>query len=222
MGFVCLSVVLSAALAQSTAKIQGTVHDDSGKPIAGAFALATTQSAAALPTRTTVTDGQGQYTFTNLPAGKYNICIQIPGTSRLGNCEWAAATSATVAASQSLTNPTITIAKGTLFQLRLNDPNQLIAQTDDILLGVYLPGGAFRPMRLASRDAAGRTYDIAVPLSTSFRIGLISAHLQISDNHGAPLASAVLTSVATSVNLTLPGPSSDGLPAIVYTVTGRR
>ena len=211
-----------------TAKIQGVVIDDSGKPVAGIYAVATAQSATDHSTYSSVTNSRGEYSFDALPPGKYSICVQSPGGPQLNNCQWAVATQATVAAAQTLGNQTITVTQGELLKIRLDDPKQLIAYTDDILIGIYLPSGLFHPMRLATSDPTGRTYEIAVPLKTPVRVSVISTHLQMTDDKSKNLApqSANPNSTgpvpATSSTQTLAGPSAANGPPITFTVTGRK
>lgn len=169
---------------------------------------------------TAVTDATGAYAFHNLPAGKYSICIQTPGGSHLNPCQWSAPTQVTLTAAQSLPNQTISVTKGARLQLTLNDPRSFIDPKDDLLVGIYFPSGLFRPMLLASSAKTSRTYSTAVPLSTPVRVAVVSSHLQIADNNGAAIAAS--KSAATSATLTLPGLAADGLPPIVFTITGRK
>jgi hypothetical protein len=77
-------------------------------------------------------------------------------------------------------------------------------------------------MRLASSDATGRTYDVAVPLKTSIRLNIISSHLRISDDKSNSLAPTTLTPSATSSTVTFPGQSALHGPPVTFTVTGRK
>jgi hypothetical protein len=216
------------AFSQTTARIQGVVNDDAGKPVSGVYAVATAQSATDHSTYSAVTNNKGEYSFDNLKPGKYSICVQSPGGPHLGNCQWATTAQATVAAAQTLAGQNITVTQGAVFQLRIDDPKKLIAATDDILAGIYLPSGLFQPMRLAATDPTGRTYDVAVPQKSSFRLAVISSHLLMSDDKGNGLGPKAVTpnstapSPATSVTLTLQGPSAVSGPPTTVTVTGRK
>jgi hypothetical protein len=220
--------LLSCAFAQSGGKIQGTVTDDSGKPVLGAYAVATFQSQADHSTYSAVTDAKGAYSFGSLPAGKYSICIHTPGGPHLNNCQWATESQATVAGGQTVSAPTIAVTEGALLQIRLDDPKKSISPSDDILVGISLPN-TFQPMRLASSDATGRTYDAAVPKKTPVKVTVISTHVQMTDDKGngmGPQASvqagASPTSAATLTVLTLQSPSAVNGPPITLTVTGRK
>lgn len=216
-----LLLLTYAALAQTT-KIQGVVKDDTGATPSGLYVVATSQGNDH-HTYTTTTGAKGDYTFNNIPPGKYNLCVQAPGGPHLNNCEYSAPAQVTLATSQSATQ-NISVTQGAVFQLRLDDPRKLITPVDDIFLVVHLPNGLARPMRLASSDATGRTYDAPVPLKTSVRLSIISSHLQIADDKNNSLApkSAAANSPQTSGGITFPGQSAVHGPPVTFTVTGRK
>src|SRR5580704_1572571 len=76
---VCLLVVPSVAFAQSVAvaQVSGTVMDSTGKSMAGAQVMMTETDKGV--TRTTVSDGEGSYTFPNLAVGPYRLEVKAPG-----------------------------------------------------------------------------------------------------------------------------------------------
>jgi hypothetical protein len=223
--FVLSNLVLSA---QSVGHIQGTVTDDSGRPVAGGYAVATVQSTTSHATYNGVTGPNGEFTFKNLPPGRYSVCVHVPGGPHLNSCQWTQAPQFTVTAGQTLANQTITLTKGSLLQVRLADPNKLLTTTDDVMIGVYLPSGLFQPLRLAGSDPTGRTYDAAVPLSTQVRLSVHSSHVVIVDDQGRGLNPLPLPkgnsapAVATSGTITLPGRSGFTGPPLTLTVTGRK
>ncbi len=182
-----LLILLSYSALCQAAKIQGVVIDDSGKPVAGIYAVATAQSATDHSTYSSVTNSKGEYSFDALPPGKYSICIQSPGGPQLNNCQWAVATQATVAAAQTLGNQAITVTQGGLLKIRLDDPKQLIAHTDDILIGIYLPSGLFHPCAWQPAiPPAAPTRSPSPENSGPFSV--ISTHLQMTDDKSKNLA----------------------------------
>jgi hypothetical protein len=215
-----LLLLTYSAFSQSSA-IQGVVSDDSGNSPTGIYVVATLLSPSDHRTFTTVTGANGTYSFSNLPAGTYSVCVQSPGGGHLNNCHWGAPVSLALAASQTLSR-NLSITQGALFQLRLDDPQNLISPTDDLMLGVFLPNG-FSPMRLASADPTGRSYDLAVPLKTSVRLNVISTRLQIADDKGKALgAPGNIGPAVTSAVITFPGQSALHGPPLTFTVTGRK
>jgi hypothetical protein len=221
-------LLIPFAFAQSVGHIQGTVNDDTGHPVAGGYAVATIQSPTSHATFNTVTGPHGEFAFKDLPAGNYSVCVHVPGGPHLNSCQWSQATQITVAAGQTTANQLITLVKGGLLQVRLDDPNEILAPTDDVMIGVYLPSGLFQPLRLATSDAAGRTYDAAVPLSKDVRLSVHSSKLVIIDDKGKGLDPMPLPKgnsappVATSGVIVLPGRSGFNGPPLTLTIAARK
>ena len=76
-GILILLLFASAALAQGTAQLSGTVRDDSGGVLPG-VSVTVTQTNTGL-VRTAVTDGNGGYLMTNLPTGPYRLEMSLQG-----------------------------------------------------------------------------------------------------------------------------------------------
>src|ERR1044071_2343247 len=72
-----LVAVASAAWAQGTAQLSGTVRDESGGVLPG-VSVTVTQTNTGL-VRTTVTDSTGGYLLTNLPTGPYRLEVALQG-----------------------------------------------------------------------------------------------------------------------------------------------
>ena len=74
-----VACVSTSGADQGTGTIRGTITDESGGVLPGVTVTATnTDSGAA---RTTVSDGQGRYTVTNLPVASYEVRGVLPGFS---------------------------------------------------------------------------------------------------------------------------------------------
>ncbi len=67
----------ASALAQSTARIEGTVTDESGGNLPGVTVTAT--NTATNVARSVVTEGDGNYIITPLPVGDYNVHFELSG-----------------------------------------------------------------------------------------------------------------------------------------------
>ncbi|HJZ82429.1 MAG TPA: carboxypeptidase regulatory-like domain-containing protein, partial [Pyrinomonadaceae bacterium] len=82
--FLLLGVVLfflsAAAMAQSTATLQGTVRDQKGDVVAGAKVTAKNQGTGI--ERTTQTDSEGNYQLAALPVGNYSVEVEMQGFKR--------------------------------------------------------------------------------------------------------------------------------------------
>jgi len=145
----CAFLLVPFAFPQTAGQIEGIVKDDSGKPAAGAFAVATEQSASDHSTHTAVSGKNGDYSLDNLRPGTYTVCVQKPGGVNVNACQWSASTQFAKGKGESLTGRSLPVVEGALLQIRVSDPGKLLAASDDLLVGVFLPTGLFPPMRLA-------------------------------------------------------------------------
>ena len=76
-GTLILLLTASAAWAQATAQMSGTVRDESGAVLPGVTVTVTQVDTSV--TRTAVTDGTGAYLLPNLPTGPYKLQVSLQG-----------------------------------------------------------------------------------------------------------------------------------------------
>src|SRR6188508_232148 len=76
-GALILLLTASAAWAQATAQLSGTVRDESGAVLPGVTVTATQTETGLV--RTAVTEGTGDYLLTNLPIGPYRLEVALQG-----------------------------------------------------------------------------------------------------------------------------------------------
>src|SRR5438105_15152391 len=76
-GILILLLTASAAWAQATAQMSGTVRDESGAVLPGVTVTVTQIDTSV--TRTAVTDEAGAYLLPNLPTGPYKLQISLQG-----------------------------------------------------------------------------------------------------------------------------------------------
>lgn len=231
---VLVLAIVSPVLAQTgTGALQGTVKDESGKPVAGAIAVATGVGTTSHRSHTVTTSSSGAYSFVGLEPGQYRVCVQTPGGPNLDPCQWSKPTLITVTSGQTTMNQGTTAVKGSLLQVRINDPLKLLAtdkatSAGDIVVGILLPQALFQPMRLASSDKTGRTYDIALPTGMPVRVQVHSTHLEIADSQGfslAPLNAAPgsgAASLASASTQTVQIPAGAGSQVVTFSVTGKK
>ncbi len=232
---VILFVSVPAAVCQTASKggIQGVVKDDSGKAVAGAVAVATGVGTPSHQSHTVTTTASGAYSFTGLEPGQYQVCVQLPGGPNLNPCQWSKPTLITVAGGATTANQTTTAVKGSLLQVRINDPQKLMAtnksaSASDIVVGILLPQALFQPMRLASSDTTGRTYDIAIPTGMPIRVQIHSSHLQIADSQGGSLGpvnaapGSGVAAMASASTLTVKVPAGTASQTMTFSVTGKQ
>lgn len=202
------------AFAQTTTGVtQTVVTDDSGQPVSGAYIVATPLGSAGGLTITMLADAKGAFSLSALKPGAYSVCVQEPGGLHLDPCKWSTVPKLTVTAASAAALALPPIVKGSVFQLRINDPGKVWAQTDDLLVGITVPTSMFQPLRLAASDSTGKTFDVAVPFDTALAVYVSSSHLLFADATGKSLGHTVsipFKQAAAAVN-----------PALTLTITGR-
>src|SRR5690242_12363568 len=76
-GVILLAVALPVSAQRTTASVLGTVTDPTHAVVPGATVTVTNQDTGL--TRTTVTNGQGLYSVSDLPVGRYNLTVELQG-----------------------------------------------------------------------------------------------------------------------------------------------
>jgi Carboxypeptidase regulatory-like domain len=219
-------------LGQSTGSVSGTIQDDTGQPVAGGYAVASpVGSSATHLTYTAMTAADGKFSLTGMQPGRYSICVQVPAGPHLDPCRWSSAVQVTVAPGQPVTNQAISVTKGSILQVRIDDPNKVLATSGpgDVLVGVFLPSAVFEPLSLVASDASGRTYQTAIPFNTSVGLSVTSAHLVLADESGARLTPVTASSGGSTTggpgaSATIPVLSATGTAnkLVTLTVTGKK
>src|SRR5690348_7759562 len=80
-------LVFSAGLgvAQSTADMEGNVVDASHRPVVSAFVIVTGRDTSLM--RAATTDEEGDFEFTGLPVGRYEVQVKVDGVLPFRNRE---------------------------------------------------------------------------------------------------------------------------------------
>ena len=216
----------SAALfAQSvTAIVQGTVTNATNhQPVAGALVTAVR---AGLPpaSQTATTASNGSFQVQHLPAGVYSLCVQVPGDTYLALCQWSPASAAKVplAAGQTSTGNALKIDKGSVLQVRIDDPGNLLGKkTKDgrnphLLVGIWASNGSFYPLHVGSKDTAGSNFQVTIPRDTPLKLQVASKDLKMANANGVAIA-ATGDQQPFQHNTNDPNPKS-----FKYTITGLR
>jgi hypothetical protein len=76
-GVILLTIALPASAQRTTASVLGTVTDPTHAVVPGATVTVTNQDTGL--TRSTVTNGQGLYSVSDLPVGRYNLTVELQG-----------------------------------------------------------------------------------------------------------------------------------------------
>jgi hypothetical protein len=237
-----MTVIVTAALlinvsimGQSTGQIpgsvSGTVVDDSGKPVVGARIFISQALPASAPRPaappvitgphviTTMTDYRGMFMTGHLLAGDYIACAQAPAQAVLDPCHWAAsAPEFTVTAGSTTAGVKITMAKGAIVPIHLNDPQQLLASVSaaaepDVMFHIVTAKGHHYPAIIVAQSATSRDHAVTVPFGTPLTLQVFSQHLVIGDETGQPAAAA-------GKNISVAAGSA--AESFTFTVSGRK
>jgi hypothetical protein len=191
-----LTIAALAALGAaglSAANVSGTVQTAAGKTIRASITihdLSTPRTAGNTPfERRFGSKPDGSFQITGVPAGTYEFCVEALPDSVLDPCMWPGAKRETfvVRNATQTVKQDITVQTGYLLQVRLNDPQGVVAQaktaTGDEPVALQIMSGEnrfFNATRLAN-DAAGVNYGIVVPFNQGVVFTGGSATVAIAD-----------------------------------------
>src|SRR5580698_4466576 len=124
--FMSFASAIAVAKAQSgSGTVSGIIQSIDGSPVSGAIVVLNIAAGANVKpfnVRTT-TATTGIYTFSQVPAGTFQVCPQVKNSDLLPPCTWQAKQpTITVATGQSLQAPTILMNHGVQLKVRINDP----------------------------------------------------------------------------------------------------
>jgi len=172
------------------------------------------------------TDLAGAFSFSQLPAGQYNLCARIPAEQAanpslpyLDTCTWPQPQPPVlVSAGQTLTGILVLVPQGVRLQVQVNDPQSLLAQITpqqwaqipDMQLQVRIrqTGGLPYRVPLVSQTPNGRSYSLGVPAGASLLLTVSSSSLNIVNQIGA----------AVRGEASLPTPTGTALSPVQFTV----
>jgi hypothetical protein len=233
-----LSVVAVAILAThcllgasaSSASLTGSVVDDSGHPVAGARVLishapSVKPPVAAPPVITgplaamVTADANGAFHADGLAPDQYIACAETSAPGLLDPCHWStSAPSFTVSAGQTVSGMEIVMKRGTVLQIHVDDPQQLLKSVTgpvdfDLEIHVVTGKGLHYSAPIQSSTATGRDHAIAIPFDTSLSLRVLSAHLTVNDQSGE-----LFPALGAAVNV-----PAGTTPAVMgLTVTGKK
>jgi len=209
-------------LAQTTGSIQGRVTDaTSGSPLGGILVRAIRNSAPAV-TQVATAAADGTFQISGLPEGAYQLCTTVTAGGYVDPCLWEQSGPVFMLfAGQHLTQASVPVKRGAVFQFRINDPAQADQSTAGaaagarVHMGVMASGGRFYPVIKASSDALGSTHRITVPFDRPVPFTAVPIGLQATDSAGKAIA-------ASGLKLVLSSSSTAAAPAVItFNVTGK-
>jgi hypothetical protein len=209
--------------------LTGSVVDDSGQPVSArvliSHAPTGTPPVSAPPVITgplaamVSTDVRGSFHAEGLGPGQYIACAEAPAPGLLDPCHWAAAAPTfTVSAGQTTSGVKIVMAKGSVLQIHVNDPLQLLGPVStpvDLSFEIHVVTnkGLHYSAPIQSSTATGRDHAITIPFGAAVTLRVLSARLAVSDQSGNPFPQ-----LGTAINL----PSGTPPPIVELSVTGKK
>lgn len=190
---VLVSLAPVAAQIPPSAAIRGAVTDDKGRALSGVLVTAVLNAGPPLA-RTSTSAADGSFQIQGLPAGPYSLCAQLPAGGYLDPCQWSLnPTSLTLIAKQVSTGNAVTLRKGSIVKIRMQDPGRLLAQKtrDGRQPHLLIAVPALRGLNAAQqtgKDSNGADYEVTVPNDSSLTIQVVSRDLKLGDKLGNPLA----------------------------------
>jgi len=174
------------------ATIFGTVKTTANTPIRAAITihdLSTPRTAAQTAfDHQFASKSDGTYSLANIPAGKYEFCVEAPQANALDPCLWTpgGAPTLTLAASDAIANHAITVDTGYMLNLRVNDPGAILPPSKSGVIGGVLSlkivtANRVLNFRLLSTDAQGRNHYLLIPWNQAMVLVAESSSLALFD-----------------------------------------
>jgi hypothetical protein len=179
-----------AQIATGTGMISGTVTDESGTPTNAATVLyhkqpefvreATGRLLSETPgvSGTAISDSNGTFAISGLPAGRYHVCVR-GSADTVGDCEWDGSAVIDLSKSQAVFGLKKTLRYGCTLRIHVADPNRRIDIPDSMgkilperrfFVGAVSDKSFYRRAELVSRSDNEIVYAVIVPSQSSFRL----------------------------------------------------
>lgn len=189
-----------AAVVGTCATISGTLATTAAKPIRAAITLHDLSTSRTVGQTSFdhqyASKSDGSFILTGVAAGKYEICVEAPPDNVLDPCVWSPPRpTITVAAGDAVTGLKVTVQTGSAVQIRVNDPQALVAGSkasaagNALSLMVITRGNRYVNFRLLGSDAAGSNHYLVVPFNEPMMLVTASTQLALSDANGKAIPS---------------------------------
>ncbi len=227
--FTCTLICATACVAQSlvgtsaTGVISGTVTGSDGTKITSGFVGVSgtpviqsrlTRSSAIAPIAS-----DGSFRLPEIALGTYRICVQA-AAAWINPCEWGLDEPTVVLTlAQSSAAINVTLKKGALVPIHVNDPGQLISAHEgktpgaQLILCVSTDALYSRNASFVSQDASGRNYQLLVPFDRRLSLSVTAGLFRIADATGRALP-------ASGNFIPILAPSGQQTAPVVLAVTG--
>jgi hypothetical protein len=203
------STILLTACASAQAPfgaIEGSVRAGDGAPVAGAVvyyarmtrlvgpaARARPAPGEAVMHSRISSDANGAFAVSNLPAGDYLLCAEVPAAPFLDPCKWSSSPKVTIGAG-AVNRPALVLKRGVFLKVRVNDPRGLLppmkndpSRAPNLIVGVVFGSGAFLAAANTRADQSGRDYQMSIPAGVPLKLWVFSRHVTLTDAQGLPV-----------------------------------
>lgn len=142
----------------------------------------------------------GSFQLKSLIAGSYVVCAQVPlalsatplSDQFIDSCGWqdASVVRISLAEAQARTGVAITMKRGRLLAIRVNDPGKLLPKVvgqpsgKELSLRMAGPSALVRRIPIIGEDAGGRTYGIVIPYDAAHKLWIDSSNFALNDENG--------------------------------------
>ncbi|SPF37633.1 exported hypothetical protein [Candidatus Sulfopaludibacter sp. SbA4] len=200
------AVISSGGVQTGAASISGVVVGDDGKAVR-ALITAVKSSLPASGGRTEA-DVNGSFAISGLLDGSYQLCAVDHTGTYLDPCNWAETPAVvTVSAKQPVAGYKLTVAKGALLQVRVNDVGQVLDKPAaalnqmpaTLIVAVMTTRHTIQPLPIVSKDSGGRNHQTAIPLNKAVSLNLFGKGFTLADTSGKPLDVTLGTAVPVQI-----------------------
>ena len=196
--------------------VMGKVQTEQGAPAAGVWVTLVRDAIDPKSPPPPFTTGapvwpDGSFVLTGLEPGAYHLCAGLPQSTWLNTCQWSTKpTAVKLVAEQIVEGVAMTIRKGVILPIRVEDPAQHISKNTGkagahILIGITTDSGMFQPARIAATDAKGQDQEILVPAGTPVNVKVYSKFYKLADDKGKDMPASI-TNLGTTVAAGRPAP----------------
>lgn len=216
--------------ASTTGAVEGSVVDDTGAPVGGAHVLINRALPAGSPHFTAppvvtgplaagaTADANGRFSVQALAPGEYVACAEASAPGLLDPCHWAAsAPTFTVTAGNATADVDITMMRGAVIPIHVNDPQTLLQPVTGSSIAPDFQGHAVTGKGLHYRasvqntSANNRDLAVTVPFGTAVTLQVVTSRLKVNDQNGIPVS-------PSGSSLTIA--SGDSPAAVEFTIVG--
>lgn len=206
-----LAIAIGAAVTPAlfAAVISGKVVDTSSHAVTSATVTISEEAASKTAPSTfhgssTETAADGTFSFTNLEAGTYLLCAQVPKGTLLNPCQWTKTIpQVTIGSSAETASITLTMQPGFRLPIRVDDLQNLLTTNEGETPGAHLLIGVnggyhFEVAGVDSNDSSGRNVSVLVPFDASIAVTVQSNFFKLQDAAGNAINKSALLPVTVS------------------------